>query len=331
MHYSKNSDFFNKYNLKPIEIEDKNLFNYYFSFYKTRIAEYSFANIFIWRKFIKILWKMIDNHICVFANGDNGLTMPLPPLGQGNINQVLDQCMEICRNYNFSIYYNLPARIEYLSKDLLNSFNNYTIEPMQYDYIYETKKMILLEGGDLASKRQLKNRFMRKYKYSTENYDPEKHFELCLSLLKKWSTQTKKTDLKTSVTIKRLKEILATEEALRFSKKLGLSGMVLFAEDNLIGFTLGEMLGSNMFSILIEKTDREYTGSAQFIFSEFCKNYWSNVELCNVGDDWDVPSLRWTKNSYKPAFVINKWMAIDTVFKSKNKSYPISTKSGCTI
>ena len=95
---------------------------------------------------------------------------------------------------------------------------------------------------------------------------------------------------------------------MRNYQVLGLRGMVLFADDRLVGFTLGEMLSPDTCSIIIEKTDRDYTGSAQYIFSEFCRQHWAHTAWCNVGDDWEVPSLAWTKQSYRPAFRLEKWV-----------------------
>ena len=63
-----------------------------------------------------------------------------------------------------------------------------------------------------------------------------------------------------------------------------------------------------MCSILIEKTDRRFAGAAQYIFSEFCRQHWPRTRWCNVGDDWDIPSLAWTKESYRPAFRLAKWL-----------------------
>jgi hypothetical protein len=84
--------------------------------------------------------------------------------------------------------------------------------------------------------------------------------------------------------------------------------MVLYADDKLVGFTLGEKIGPSTCSILIEKTDRQYVGSAQYIFSEFCRQYWSDTTTCNVGDDWELPSLAWTKQSYRPIGRLEKWV-----------------------
>jgi hypothetical protein len=128
-------------------------------------------------------------------------------------------------------------------------------------------------------------------------------------LLATWQEQS--TTGKTrqlSVEFKRTKEIAATADAMRHAGAMGLAGMVLFADDQLVGFTLGEYLSKDTCSILIEKTDRRFAGSAQYIFSEFCRQYWSDTKWCNVGDDWEIPSLAWTKQSYRPAMRIPKWV-----------------------
>ena len=47
-------------------------------------------------------------------------------------------------------------------------------------------------------------------------------------------------------------------------------------------------------------------GLAQFIFSEFCRQSWSDRPLVNVGDDWGLQTLAWTKQSYRPVKLLNK-------------------------
>jgi ribosomal-protein-alanine N-acetyltransferase len=112
-------------------------------------------------------------------------------------------------------------------------------------------------------------------------------------------------------------EVRVTKYVLEYYENLNLTGLVLFVEDNLIGFTLGESLSPKQISIVIEKTHPDYPGSAQFIFSEFCRQYWSDYPECNVGDDEGVPSLRFTKESYRSIRMLEKY-----VVKQKSKFSP---------
>ena len=73
-------------------------------------------------------------------------------------------------------------------------------------------------------------------------------------------------------------------------------------------FTFGEYVGRDQSSITIEKTDLTVKGLAQFIFSEFCRTYWADRPLVNVGDDWGLETLAWTKMSYRPVKLLQKYM-----------------------
>lgn len=296
--------------MSPIRLEDKLVFDLFFSTCPNRLSDYTFANSFIWRDSIHLRWKVLNDCLCVFANGDGGLTMLFPPIGAGDAAAAVRQSLDICRAYNAIVGVDAPTRVEYVSSDLLAKFPSDMIgEPMSGDYVYETAAMIELGGSELASKRQMKNRFARRYDARTEDLEA-RHVPHCLALLETWNQQSGENcpSRASSVVVKRCKEVAAAADALTYARQIGLYGMVLYAGDRLIGFTLGEYLRSDTVSILIEKTDREFTGSAQYIFSEFCRKYWSNTKWCNVGDDWEIPSLAWTKQSYRPSYRLAKWI-----------------------
>ncbi len=305
-------DPFGSYGLRPIRIEDKPVFDQCLSFCRTRLSDYTFANTFIWRNPIHLRWALIRDCLCVFANGDGGLTMLFPPLGDGDVTETLRACLTICDDYNADARLDNWTRVEYVSAEVLRKLpGDFLVEPMSGDYVYPTARMIDLAGGDLASKRQARNRFARRYQARTEPFDPAVHLTLCTGMLHRWRQQIEENAAdcgRSSVAVKRSKDVAAASEAMANFHSLGLKGMVLYADDRMVGFTLGEMLDDKSCSIMIEKADRDYAGSAQYIFSEFCRQYWSHAEWCNVGDDWDVPSLAWTKQSYRPAYRLEKWV-----------------------
>ena len=305
-------DPFGSYGLKSICLSDKPVFDQCLSFCSTRLSDYTFANTFVWRQAIHLHWKLIHDCICVFANGDGGLTMLFPPIGPGDTCAAVRESLAICDDYNAEGRLEQWTRIEYVSKEILDRLpaGGFVVEPMSGDYVYSTASMIDLPGGDLASKRQARNRFARRYEAHIETYDPRRHADECLEMLKLWHTQGDEVhaEPKGAIATKRSREVAATAEALALAPQIGLTGMVLYASGRLVGFTLGEMLDANTCSIAIEKTDRECVGSAQYIFSEFCRRYWSHSRFCNVGDDWDIPTLAWTKQSYRPLCRIEKFV-----------------------
>ncbi len=295
--------------LNPVRLEDKPTFDFYFSQCPQLLSDYTFANTYIWRKAVRIGWRVLHDCLCIFANGYDGLSMLCPPIGDGDTRAALRRAMQICDEYDRATGATERPYIEYVSQDMLGRLpGNCRRERMSGDYVYLTSSMISLEGGDLASKRQAKNRFARRYAARTEPFTPA-HAEECIKLLGLWHQQHDASDAPRSrtVQIKQAEEEDATIEAIRHADELNFKGMVLYADDKLVGFTFGEQLGPDTCSIVIEKADRNYTGSAQYIFSEFCRQYWSHTKWCNVGDDWEVPSLAFTKNSYRPAMRLDKW------------------------
>jgi len=234
------------------------------------------------------------------------------------------------------------TRVEYASEELLGRLDRASLDvsPMGTDYVYDVRRMIDLAGGDLSSKRQAKNRFMRLYPHRVETYDPAKHLQGCLALLDGWRVHQDAQHLEepNANCIKRQKETIATELALRSATELGFKGMVVYAgaekppttnpthnpqpttnDLQLKAFTFGEYLGKDSSSIVIEKTDLETKGLAQFIFSEFCKQSWADRPLTNVGDDWGLESLAWTKMSYRPVKLLQKY----TLGKIKAAMVPV--------
>ena len=328
-----------QYGLRPVTLADQSLLNAYFKSLAEPLSDYTFSQLYSWRNSLRILWREVEGHLCVFANGTGDLTLLLPPIGQTGSDRALAACWEIMDDYN--VIHHVPdrGRIEYASEELLHRFDKakLSVQPMGTDYLYDVARMIDLTGGDLASKRQAKNRFLRNYQSRVENYDKSKHFDGCCALLDTWkSHQDHQHAMEIAAdanAVKRQKESLATRLALEYAGDLGLNGMVVYVKDEttdplkpeaegaadapgfsrpvnerIRGFTFGEHLGHDQSSIVIEKTDLEVKGLAQFIFSEFCRTHFADRPLVNVGDDWGLETLAWTKMSYRPVKLLQKYV-----------------------
>lgn len=312
------------FRLSPIQLANKNLFDSAFSRIRQPLTDYTFASTFMWGGSLALYWSILDRHLCVFANGTGDLTMLMPPISledarDGDARDCLANCFEIMDQYNDRVSDRSHSRIEYVSDDFLARVRDtfpisVQVTPMSGDYVYDMARMIDLAGGNLKSKRHARSKFMREYPdHRTETLRPE-HVEGCLELLERWCRHGDACHLgevshsNVATDILRHRDYHATRRALQTFEDLQLTGMVLFVGEILVGFTLGEAISKSQASILIEKTHPEYHGSAQFIFSEFCRQYWSHLSECNVGDDWGIPSLQFTKESYRPIRMLAKHM-----------------------
>jgi uncharacterized protein len=313
-------DPFSHLGLRPVELADRPLIDSYLSALGEPISDYTFSQLFTWRNSLRIGWKLINGHLCVFANGSGDLTLLLPPIGEGGSDRALSESFELMDAYNIAHHVPDRTRVEYASAELLHRLDGagLDVRPMGADYVYDVRAMIDLPGGDLASKRQAKNRFMRNYAYRVEPYVAADHMPGCLALLDEWKVHQDANHLEepNAASIKRDKESIATRLCLESSKMLGMQGMVVWVHDpatpnadwSIRGFTFGEFLGGAQSSITIEKTDLGTKGLAQFIFSEFCRMNWADRPFVNVGDDWALETLRWTKQSYRPVKMLEKFV-----------------------
>jgi ribosomal protein S18 acetylase RimI-like enzyme len=320
-------DPFSRLGLRPVELADQQIFQPFFDSLVDPLSDYTFSQIYTWRNSLHIIWKILAGHLCVFANGTGDLTLLIPPIGDGGGDLALARAFELMNDYNASQGVPHRSRVEYASDELLARFDRskLTLAPMGTDYIYDIHRMIDLAGGDLSSKRQAKNRFLRLYQSRVETYDPAKHLDDCIALLQNWRTHQDAQHLEepNASAIKRQKETIATELALRGASDLSLQGMVVYVNDSLRGFTFGEYLGKDQSSITIEKTDLEIKGLAQYIFSEFCRRHWADRPLTNVGDDWGLESLAWTKMSYRPVKLLQKYAVKHTPVVSVSLATPL--------
>ncbi|MFO0947074.1 MAG: phosphatidylglycerol lysyltransferase domain-containing protein [Planctomycetota bacterium] len=286
------------------------------------MTDYTFASTYMWGGSLALYWSVIDRHLCVFANGTGDLTMLMPPMPFGDVRDgdgrnCLANCFEIMDEYNDRVSDRSHSRIEYISEEFLASVQSSSpfgvhVTSMSGDYIYEMQRMVDLAGGNLKSKRHARSKFMREYPdHRTEALGAE-HVDSCMELLERWCRHGdachlgEVNDSNVATDILRHRDFHATKRALQTYRDLGLTGMVLYVGETLVGFTLGEAISDSQASILIEKTHPDYHGSAQFIFSEFCRQYWSHLQECNVGDDWGIPSLQFTKESYRPIRMLAK-------------------------
>ncbi len=306
--------------LRAVELSDQATLDAYFKSLSEPLSDYTFSQLYTWRDSLRTRWKLIEGHLCVFANGTGDLTLLMPPIGDGDSDRALRLAYELIDDYNASHGVPDRSRVEYASDELLKRFDRskLSLQPLGTDYIYDTDRMIDLAGGDLASKRQARNRFMRNYAYRIEAYDKSRHFDECCALLGLWKNHqdTQHVQDASASGLKRQKESLACELTLQSAAELGLRGMVMYVKDPqtesadfaIRGFTFGEWLGRDQSSIVIEKTDLNVKGLAQFIFCEFCRREWSERPLVNVGDDWGLESLAWTKMSYRPVKLLQKYI-----------------------
>jgi len=308
--------------LRPVTLADRPIFDAAFARLSDPISDATFASCYLWSETLSFSWAVIEDHLCVFSAAGDGLCLVLPPLAlsleaEKRVGACVDACFALMDAVNGDPR---RSRIEYVSDEVLDRMRAHGVslsaEPMYADYVYPARAMIDLAGGALKCKRKLRNGFEREHPEAVTRELTLGDMAECAALLERWKTRADEThtgetsELGVGTGVLREHDEACTLAALREWRALGLELMGLWIGEGdgsrLIGFTFGERLGPMCGSVLVEKVEPGVRGAAQYIFSEFCRRAFGDCETINVGDDWGIPALRFTKTSYRPTRLVAK-------------------------
>jgi uncharacterized protein len=283
------------FDFKPLTLEDKQIFDKYLKPYIFSTCEYSFTNMFIWRKALDIQYCIISDTLIIKKMDFNGDYHFMQPVGYkaDNLNELMEELSKYRSNNN----------MRYLFKDIETPFmeevknlldESFTIEEDRdnFDYIYESSKLISLSGKKLHSKKNHYNNFIKNNSFYTSKID-ESNIEACIKAACEWCKQN---DCKGYLKY----ELKAIKELLVNSNKLDLIGMAVYVDDILSAFTIGEKIKDSMAIIHIEKAIADINGLYAFINKTFVETCFSDVPFINREQDMGKEGLRKAKLSYQP-------------------------------
>ncbi len=315
----------NKQKLKRFTIATKPVMEKYLSKIDVDLSDYTFAANYIWLANSSGFYAVINKCFCLFIMTGGELTMLLPPLGKKKyITEAIVKCFQIMNANNSSPYY---SRIDYVQGFMIEEFvqsadeaesmfemlENYVVEKKLVDYVYEVNALIDLRGNSYHTKRTEINKFIKSYPdYAVEELDSVRHKDEIMRLFDKWVADRVKYMPKeeSEVFLEGIhQERSAIKQMLKHYEVLSLIGLVIYINGELKGFTVGERINRDTATVIIEKTDFEILGCAQFIFREFSKMLKEHygVEYINVGDDMGFENLRKVKMSYRPFKLVPKY------------------------
>ncbi len=303
-----------KYRLYPFDKNARPYFDQAVARLGVTLSDYSFTNNVIWLCQASGFYQIIEGCFCLFGLSGNGLTMLLPPLGEAaRQKRALSICIKIMDHYNPSPY---QARLDFVYKDFLRALDRdgdgatplingerWHVAVTNPDYIYHTRDLIELRGNAFKTKRNEINQFRRAHPdHALIPFGSEQR-EAARALVNTWTENRIRSlpqgpveDFLYNLEMERK----AINRTIALYEELGLEGLSLFIDGKLEGFTFGERLTNDVANVLIEKTNFNIQGAAQYLFREFTKVF-ADCTYINVGDDLGFENLRRVKMSYRPA------------------------------
>lgn len=299
---------FNMINFKQLEMEDKEWIDKRLNEANYRGCDYSFGNLYIWKKATKVQVADVLGALCIISTGiyDNK-TIYTYPAGKCAMKPVIQELINDAkeRKVDFILRAINKEDADKLKGWFPDKFNIDSVRN-EYDYIYEVDKMINLAGKKYHGKRNHIKRFKDAEEWHYEEMN-ENNIADCIKMSDEWCRQN---DCNNSEEYKT--EQCAVKAAFKYYKELGFKGGVLYQDNRVVAFSIGEPLNSDTYVVHIEKAYQSIQGAYPMINQQFAEHNMKNFTYVNREDDLGKDGLRKAKMSYYPEILLEKYNAYYT-------------------
>lgn len=261
---------------------------------------YNFTNMFCWQDTYGTQIARDLNRVLVrFHHSALGLAY-LWPTGKGNPLPALDLLAEDAHSQG------QPLRFVGLSlyhrnwlEDCWPHRFTFTENRDSFDYQYAIDRLADLPGKKLQAKRNHINRLNDNYPGWDFAPFTDADAEACLALDKLWRQEA----LARSSEEELRSEHEALTRAIQHRESLGLEGVVLRWEDEILGFTLGSLLTDTVFDVHFEKARADIQGAFPAVnrsFARYLRDKYPDLRYLDREEDMGLEGLRKAKLSYGP-------------------------------
>ncbi|MBO4941751.1 MAG: DUF2156 domain-containing protein [Clostridia bacterium] len=296
---------FGSFDIKHVTLSDKPLFDRYFKNSTFMNSDFTFTNLFMWKKAYNIRFAEIANCLCIFFRYGNSPESVTFPLGK-DPEIALDEIISFFASTNTPFILRLFSREQKsLVKHFFPDVFSFKKDLSNSDYVYKTSDLIELPGQRYHAKRNHINKFKSLYDFQYRPLVPSDKAE-CKEMFCHWcNTKIGKID--------NIGEQLdAVGTLLDNWESLDISAGGIFVDGKMVAFSFGEVLNYNksMAVIHLEHANTDFQGSFAMINQQFAMNQWSNLQFMNREEDMGLEGLRKAKKSYYPVFMVEKYTAV---------------------
>lgn len=270
-----------------------------------RGCEYSFANLNLWGK-----QQVAFLHGCVaFFSHFYGRSVYPYPIGQGDKKAVIEEILRDARERG------IPCRITGMTDadraELESLFPGKFIlrnDRDGADYVYAIDDLADLKGRKFQKKRNHVNKFRALHpdfevlEVNTCNMPRIQY------MINEWYRIRMREDPEGDYML----ENIALARACRNYAALGMEGIALIDDGQVLAVTMGSRMGKDTFDIHFEKALENVEGAYAAVNCEFARYLrlkYSDVQYLDREDDMGLEGLRKAKLSYNPHHLVEKHWA----------------------
>ena len=291
---------------KPVELSDKAWVDPIVMAENSPSADYNFGNIYIWDMYYRQQFCRFDDRMITRLRYGDGWAY-VYPIGSGPLRPAMEALLAFCAEEGHSLLMlGLTEKHVNALEMLYPGCFAFERDETWADYIYSAERLSTYAGKALHGKKNHCNRFEAEHDWDflplTRDLIPG-----CLSMLDSW-TEENAGRLQDGID----EEHDAIVRAFDNYEKLGLEGGVLRSSGEILGFSLGEMASPDTFNVHFEKAEISINGAYPMVCRELTRMVMRahpGLRYINREDDMGIESLRKSKLSYQPVFLLEKYLA----------------------
>ncbi len=261
-------------------------------------ADYLFGSMFLWQKAYGVKYAFEGGCLISRHKRGNGLSMHYP-YGEPGSRAALAKRI-IAENDGVMKFYGVSDET---LDEIKREFSDYSVEAVEdrdsFYYIYLSERLASLSGKKLHSKRNHISAFKKSGEWSYERITAENRAD-CLNMYYKWiESNGGGSGL--------FDENYVIELAFRHYDELGLEGGLLRLNGEIVAFSVGEPINSEIYDVHFEKAYPDVRGAYPMINQQFVLDRCMNYKYVNREEDTGDEGLRKSKLSYYPDILYKQY------------------------
>lgn len=290
-------------NFEKITPERQEELNRYLQTGRERGCEYSFTNLNLWGRQQA---AVVDGFLVLFSQFEKRTVYPFPA-GQGDVKPVLDAIIHdaqargiLCRLSGMS------AEECLLLEELYPGRFRFYPDRDSCDYVYKIEDLAELKGRKYQKKRNHLNKFKELHPNCRVELLSGDNLAETRQMVQLWYSSRLEENPQADFHL----EMRAIRRAFDHMQALGLEGLVLRENGQILAMTMGSRLSDTTFDVHFEKAldDGAYAAVNQ-AFAACLHEKYPDIRYLNREEDMGLPGLRKAKLSYHPDHLVVKFWA----------------------
>jgi len=290
-------------NFKQLTIDDKKDIEEFVSLYPP-YSDYNLISLFTWNSTLSAEVCLLNGNLVAkfadYTSDDSFFSF----LGTQNSARTVETLLNYSSEIGLKPVLKLVPEVSVNSDESLKSKFHILEDRDNFDYIFSIPKLVQLDGGNFAAKRNFIKRFKESHPASVQLIEitEERTRKEMLELFHLWRTNKNHT-------LEHVKyELSAISKLLEYYHSIKVLCVGIFIDSKMVAFSINEVLPAGYAINLFEKANTHYIGIFPFLRHEVAKILEKQgCQFLNFEQDLGVEGLRKSKLSYHPENFLKKY------------------------